>query len=80
MAGEQSTNGAADCAPCANSHLTLKELVVKHNKMELVDKNKDAQGEMINEESIAETITNNYVALNRLPGSGNIWSHFFYAR
>ena len=52
MAGEQSTNGAADCAPCAVSDMTLKETMAKLDDMELVDKNEDDSGETSDEESI----------------------------
>ncbi len=53
MAGEQSTNGAADCAPCADSDMTLKETMAKVDDIELVDKNEDDSGETSDEESIA---------------------------
>jgi hypothetical protein len=53
VAGEQSTNGAADCAPWADSDMTLKETMAKLDDMELVDKNEDDSGETSDEESIA---------------------------
>jgi hypothetical protein len=39
IAGEPSENGAADCAPCADSEMTLKEQMKKLDNMELVDGN-----------------------------------------
>ncbi len=53
MAGEQRSNGAADCAPCTDSTLTLKEHLAKLDDMELVDKNEDDSDKSNNNESIA---------------------------
>jgi hypothetical protein len=39
VASEDSANRAADCAPCADSNLTLKEQIKKLDNMELIKDN-----------------------------------------
>jgi hypothetical protein len=48
VAGEQRSGGAADCAPWADSNMTLKEQMAKLDDVELVDKNKDNLGKTSN--------------------------------
>jgi hypothetical protein len=52
-ASEQRSDRAADCAPCADSNMTLKEQMAKLDDMELVDKNEDDLGKTLDEESRA---------------------------
>jgi hypothetical protein len=40
VASKNSTSGAADCSPCADSNFTLKEEITKLNDMDLVVENK----------------------------------------
>ncbi len=49
MTSEESTNSAADCAPCADSDLTLKEQIAKLDDMVLQDGN-EAELDKTNEE------------------------------
>ena len=49
MTSERSTELAGDCAPCADSELTLKEQIAKLNDMELVDGN-DSDCEKMDDE------------------------------
>jgi Fe-S cluster biogenesis protein NfuA len=53
MASKQRSDRAADCAPCPNSNMTLKEQMVKLDIMELVDENKDDLGKTSHDESTA---------------------------
>jgi hypothetical protein len=53
VSSEQRSDGAADCAPCANSNMTLKERMVKLDDMELVDENEDELEVGSDEESVA---------------------------
>jgi hypothetical protein len=46
---DQRSDRAGDCAPCADSNITLKEQVAKLDDMELVDKNEDVLGETSDE-------------------------------
>jgi hypothetical protein len=39
VSGEESETRAAECAPCADSNLMLKEQIEKRDNMELVDDN-----------------------------------------
>jgi hypothetical protein len=52
MTSKESENGAADCAPCADSNLTLKEQIEKLDNMELVDNNKSTCDRTDNDKSI----------------------------
>jgi hypothetical protein len=53
VASEQRSDGAADCAPCADSNMTLKKQMAKLGNVELVDKHKDDLGKTSHEESMA---------------------------
>ena len=45
MGSQGPKNRAADCAPCADSELTLKEQIAKLDDMELLDDNEDESEE-----------------------------------
>ena len=44
---------AAECAPCADSNLTLKEKLMSLDDMELVEENEDDSPSTDDEESLA---------------------------
>jgi hypothetical protein len=52
VTGKKSGNEAADCAPCANSELTLKERMAKLDDMELIDGNESIGEETNDDRSI----------------------------
>jgi hypothetical protein len=53
LAGKELKNGAADCAPGADSNLTLKQQMEKLDNMELVDHNQNTCEETDDDKSIA---------------------------
>jgi hypothetical protein len=52
VAREDSANRAADCAPCADSNLTLKEQIKKLDNMELIKDNEGPYDGIDNDKSI----------------------------